>query len=172
MVQARTPIMNQLQAVALNEGLHCEKRLWLERGRQQLESFQLAPWASRRRSDLLELMDRLNPTIAELTQAIEQEVQAATAGTHQGSSMLRFLLVQAAQVTVRSVPEWRSKYLQPDDAGRAEDCESHIGIERCHRLGERIDGKPYVFNLHLQGVGEMMPRVQRAEKRWRSRTMS
>jgi transposase len=28
----------------------------------------------------------------------------------QGSSMLRFLLVEAAQVTARSVPEWRSKY--------------------------------------------------------------
>jgi transposase len=25
--------------------------------------------------------------------------------------MLRFLLVEAAQVTVRSLPEWRSKYL-------------------------------------------------------------
>jgi len=27
MVQARTRIMNQLQAVALNEGLRCKKRL-------------------------------------------------------------------------------------------------------------------------------------------------
>jgi transposase len=33
MVQARTRIMNQLQAVALNEGLRCKKRLWRERGR-------------------------------------------------------------------------------------------------------------------------------------------
>jgi transposase len=30
--------------------------------------------------------------------------------TKQGNSMLRFLLVEAAQVTVRSDPEWRSKY--------------------------------------------------------------
>ena len=30
--------------------------------------------------------------------------------TKQGSSILRFLLVEAAQVTVRSVPEWRGKY--------------------------------------------------------------
>jgi transposase len=166
MVQARTRIMNQLQAVALNEGLRCKKRLWRERGRQQLESFRLAPWASRRRRDLLELLDRLNPTIAELSQAIEQEVEkcpeaqrlmthpgvgpltalafvliigeatrfqcgkqvASYLGlvpledssgnrrrlghiTKQGSSMLRFLLVEAAQVTVRSLPQWRSKYL-------------------------------------------------------------
>ena len=43
MVQARTRIMNQLQAVALNEGLLCRKKLWRERGRQQLEAIQLAP---------------------------------------------------------------------------------------------------------------------------------
>jgi transposase len=67
MVQARTRILNQLQAVALNEGLRCKKRLWREAGREQLESFRLAPWASRRRDDLLELLDRLNPSIAELS---------------------------------------------------------------------------------------------------------
>ena len=164
MVQARTRIMNQLQAVALNEGLRCKKRLWRTK-RPQLESFRLAPWASRRRRDLLELLDRLNPSIAELSQAVEQEVEkcpeAQRLATHpgvgpltalafvliigqaerfqcgkhvasylglipveessgnqrrmghitkQGSSMLRFLLVEAAQVTVRSLPEWRSRY--------------------------------------------------------------
>ena len=31
--------------------------------------------------------------------------------TKQGSSIVRFLLVEAAQVTVRSLPEWRSKYV-------------------------------------------------------------
>jgi transposase len=88
MVQARTRIMNQLQAVALNEGLRSKKRLWREQGREQLESFRLAPWASRRRQDLLELLDRLNPTIAELSQAIEQEVHNCPAAqrlmTHPG----------------------------------------------------------------------------------------
>ena len=28
----------------------------------------------------------------------------------QGNALLRFLLVEAAQVTVRSLPEWRNKY--------------------------------------------------------------
>src|SRR5207244_11747255 len=75
MVQVRTRIMNQLQALALNEGLRCKKRLWREHGRRQLESFRLAPWASRRRRDLLELLDRLYPTIAVMSQAIEQEAE-------------------------------------------------------------------------------------------------
>jgi transposase len=166
MVQARTRIMNQLQAVAINEGLRCKKRLWGESGREQLEAFRLAPWASRRREDLLKLLDGLNSTIAELTQAIEQEVEKYPAAqrlrthpgvgpltalafvliigradrfqcgkqiasylglvpledssgnrrrlghiTKQGNSWLRFLLVEAAQVTARNLPEWRSQYV-------------------------------------------------------------
>jgi len=95
MVQTRTRIMNQLQAVALNEGLRCKKRLWRERGREQLESFRLAPWASRRRQDLLELLDRLNPTIAELSQAIEHEAEkfpeARCLMTHPGVGSLTAL---------------------------------------------------------------------------------
>src|ERR1700722_7729900 len=90
MVQARTRIMNQLQAVAINEGLRSKKRLWRDAGREQLESFRLAPWASRRRRDLLELLDRLTPTIAELTAAIEQEVERCPAArrlqTHPGAT--------------------------------------------------------------------------------------
>src|ERR1700733_725592 len=70
MVQARTRIMNLLQAVALNEGLRCKKKLWRERGRQQLESFRLAPWATRRRRDLLELLDRLTPRTAGVSQGL------------------------------------------------------------------------------------------------------
>jgi transposase len=95
MVQARTRIMNQLQAVALNEGLRCKKKLWGEAGRAQLDSFKLAPWASRRRRDLLELLDRLSPTIAELAQAIEQEVdkcpEAQRLQTHPGVGFLTAL---------------------------------------------------------------------------------
>jgi len=111
------------------------------------------------------LLDRLNPTIAELSAAIEGEVESCPEAqrlrthpgvgsltalafvlivgeaerfqcgkqiasylglvpseessgdrrrlghiTKQGNSLLRFLLVEAAQVTVRSDPEWRSKF--------------------------------------------------------------
>jgi transposase len=95
MVQARTRIMNQLQAVALNEGMRCKKRLWRDAGRAQLEGFALAPWASRRRRDLLELLDRLTPTIAKLTQAIEGQMEkcpeARRLETHPGVGALTAL---------------------------------------------------------------------------------
>ncbi len=61
MVQARTRMMNQLQAVALNEGLRYKKRLWRDAGRKQLEAFRLAPWASRRRHDLLGIAGSTEP---------------------------------------------------------------------------------------------------------------
>ncbi len=61
MVQARTRVMNQLQAVALNEGLHCKKKLWREHGRQQLEWFALAPWRAGGPRDLRKWLDSLQP---------------------------------------------------------------------------------------------------------------
>jgi transposase len=41
-----------------------------------LENLLLDPWANRRRQDLLALLDRLNPWIAELDRAVMKEVQS------------------------------------------------------------------------------------------------
>ena len=165
LVQMRTRIMNQLHVVALNEGVRRKKALWRPAGRSELESLVLAPWASRRRQDLLDLLDQLTPKIQELSRALEEEVEkrgvARRLMTHpgvgpltalafelvignparfhcgkqvasylglvpaedssgdrrrlghiskQGNSLARFLLVEAAQVTVRTQPQWRSKF--------------------------------------------------------------
>jgi transposase len=75
LVQMRTRIMNQLQALTLNEGKRWKKKLWSEKGRAMLEKLALAPWASRRRKELLELLDRLDPAIEELTAAVGQEAR-------------------------------------------------------------------------------------------------
>src|SRR6266567_5232003 len=75
LVGMRTRVMNQLQAIAMNEGLRGKKGLWSKKGRARLESLSLAPWASRRRQELLDLLDRLSPMIDELSKAIEQEAE-------------------------------------------------------------------------------------------------
>jgi transposase len=166
LVQMRTRAMNQIQAAAMNECVRRKKTLWSKAGRQQLESLKLAPWATRRRQDLLELVDRLNGTIAELTAAIEQEAskrpevlrlmthpgvgpitalafvlivgspdrfacgkqigsylglipeEDSSANrqrlghiTKQGSSLVRYLLAEAAQAAVRCDPDWRRRYV-------------------------------------------------------------
>jgi transposase len=125
----------------------------------------IAPWASRRRQDLLALLDQLTPKIQELTRTLEEVVEnrpvARRLRTHpgvgpltalafelvigtperfrcakqiasyvglvpseessgdrrrlghiskQGNVLLRFLLVEAAQVTVRSQAQWRGQF--------------------------------------------------------------
>jgi transposase len=166
LVQMRTRMMNQLQALAMNEGQRRKKKLWSERGRAEFEKLPLAFWASRRRQDLLELLDRLNPTIEELTTAVEREAKKwpevlrlmthpgvgpltalafvliigtpqrfrrgkqigsyvgliptenSSAGhqrlghiSKQGSSLLRFLLGEAAQAAARCDADWRRRYM-------------------------------------------------------------
>jgi len=73
LVGMRTRVMNQLQAIAMNEGIRRKRGLWTEKGRAQLESLSLPPWSTRRRQELLELLDRFDPNIDQLSQAIEQE---------------------------------------------------------------------------------------------------
>jgi transposase len=165
LVQWRTRIQNQLHAVAMGQGLCRKKKLWIRSGRQELESLPLDPWASRRRRELLELYDRLNPPIEELDQAVRREAlghaQAVRLMTHpgvgpltslafvltlgpasrfargkkvasylglnpsedssgghrrtgaiskQGSSLLRWLLVEAGQTAARRDPELHRMY--------------------------------------------------------------
>jgi transposase len=165
LVQMRTRIMNQLQAIAMNEGVRRKKKLWTQAGRQQFQSLPLAAWTNRRRQELLELTDRLNLMIGELTTAVETEaeknpdarrlmthpgvgpltalafvliigtperfrcgkqiasyfglipIEDSSAGhqrlghiSKQGNSLMRFLLVEAAQATARLDPEWRNPF--------------------------------------------------------------
>jgi transposase len=189
LVQMRTRVMNQLQAMAMNEGVRVKKALWSKSGRAQLKSLQLAPWASQRRQDLLELLDRLTPKIEELNLVVEEEAlnrpEAQRLMTHpgvgpitalafvliigtperfrcgkqigsylglipcedssaghqrlghiskQGNSLLRYLLVEAAQTAVRYDADWKRRYLHL--AMRREKRIAKVAMAR--RLGVRL----------------------------------
>ncbi len=165
LVRTRTAVKNQLHALAMSQGVCRKRRLWSGRGRAELESLALLPWASRRRQELLELLERLEGPIAELDRAVEEEAQkreeAVRLMTHpgvgavvglafvltlgpierlansrklvsylglnprehssggrqrlgaiskQGNSLLRWLLVEAAQTAARFDPELRRAY--------------------------------------------------------------
>jgi transposase len=66
LVQMRMRVMNQLHVVALHEGRRRKKAWWRPNGRKELESIALAPSATCRRQDLLDLLDQLTPKIQEL----------------------------------------------------------------------------------------------------------
>ncbi len=190
LVQMRTRIMNQLQALAMNEGQRLKKKLWSEQGRAVLEKLALGPWASRRRQELLELLDRMNPKIEELTAAVEREAKkrpdALRLMTHpgvgpitalayvliigtparfprgkqigtyvgmipseessggkqrlghiskQGSSLLRFLLVEAAHAAARIDPDWKRRYV-------------HLAMRRHKNIAKVAMGRRMAIQLY------------------------
>ena len=190
LVQMRTRIMNQLQALAMNEGYRWRKKLFSQRGRAELEKLPLGFWAGRRRQELLELLDCMNPTIEKLTAAVEQEARKrpevlrlmthpgvgpltalayvliigtptrfprgkqigtyvgmiptedSSAGkqrlghiSKQGSSLLRFLLVEAAQAAARIHPDWRRRYV-------------HLALRRHKNIAKVALGRRMAIQLY------------------------
>jgi transposase len=156
----RVSVKNQLHGLAMSQGVCRKKKLFTAKGREELEKLSLGPWASRRRQELLEMLDRFNPLIGELDRAVQQQAEshadAARLMSHpgvgpvtalafvltlgpvarfqrskhvvsylglnpkerssgdkqrtyaiskQGNTMMRWLLVEAAQTAVRFDPE-------------------------------------------------------------------
>jgi transposase len=87
-VVARTRVKNQLQALALSQGLRKRWKLWSQAGRAELEQLELLPYAGERRKRLLAAFDGLEAEIAELNQRVEEEVARRPAAvrlqTHPG----------------------------------------------------------------------------------------
>ena len=161
----RTSLKNQLQAMAMGQGICRKKKLWTAVGRKELQGLSLGPWASCRRQQLSDLLDQLEPVLEELDRAVIQEAEKRPAAVRlltepgvgpvtalafvltigpverfpksrklvsylglnpseessggrqrlgaiskQGNTMMRFLLVEAAQTASRYDPELRRDY--------------------------------------------------------------
>lgn len=164
-VQARTRTKNQLQAMALSQGVQKKRKLWSKAGREELEQLALLRYAGERRKRLLQALDGLEAEIGELDRRVAEEAgrraQAVRLMTHpgvgpvtalamvltlgpaerfasakqvgsyfglipseessggkqrlgriskQGSSFLRFLLVEAGQTAARLDPQLKRFY--------------------------------------------------------------
>jgi len=165
LVQMRTRVKNQLQHIALNQGMQKKRKLWTQAGQEWLRGLELDRWTARRRDDLLRLLEQFEGQIEALDQAVQAEAEqraevrllmthpgvgpvvglatvltlgevtrfprgrevAAYVGlipsedssgkhrrlgsiTKQGSSFLRFLLVQAAVSAVKGDVGWARMY--------------------------------------------------------------
>ena len=165
LVCLRTMLGNQLHFLAMSQGLCRKQKLFSKKGRAEFASLTLGPWASRRREELLKLLDQLKTPIEELDRAVLEEAKrreevirlmthpgigpltslafvlsigpitrfrrskniASYLGLNpseessggrrrlgsiskQGNSMVRWLLVEAAQQAARSDPALRQDY--------------------------------------------------------------
>ena len=75
LVCLRTMLANQLHFLAMSQGLCRKKKLFTRKGRGELAALSLGPWASRRREELLRLLDQIDPPIAELDRAVSEAAQ-------------------------------------------------------------------------------------------------
>ena len=164
-MRRRTQVKNQLQALALNQGLQKGRKLWSAAGMQQLRELPMMEHAARRRDELLRTVVELDSQIAELDVLVRRQAEgredARRLMTHpgvgpqtalgmvltlgeverfesakkvasylglipgeyssgnkqrlghiskQGSSLMRFLLVEAGQTAVRGDEHLRRAY--------------------------------------------------------------
>lgn len=72
LVQMQSRIKNELQHLALNQGVQKKRQLWNQQGRQALEKLPLQGWTARRRADLLTLLKVLEGQLVPLDQAVSQ----------------------------------------------------------------------------------------------------
>jgi transposase len=209
LVRSRTQVKNQLQALALNQGVQKKRQLWSVAGRELLQKLVLDPHTAARRDEGLLRLDYLDGQIRQLNQRVAEEagqragarllmthpgvgVQTALAFvltigpverfanakkvasyvglipaeyssggkqrlgriSKQGSPLLRFLLVEAAQSAARYDPELKRMYVRlclKRSRGQAK-----VAVAR--RLATKLywmlrSGKPYV-QPKASGAGE------------------
>jgi transposase len=72
LVRVRAQVKNELQHLALNQGVQKKRRLWSEAGQKLLREIPLKPWADRRREDLLKLKGTLDEQVSLLDEAAKQ----------------------------------------------------------------------------------------------------
>ncbi|HUJ33468.1 MAG TPA: IS110 family transposase [Candidatus Acidoferrum sp.] len=75
LVRMRTMLGNQLHFLAMSQGLCRKKKLFTRHGRAELTGLALGPWSSRRREELLHLLDQLDPAIDQLDGAVMEEAK-------------------------------------------------------------------------------------------------
>ncbi len=78
LVQMRTRVKNQLQALAMDQGVRQQKKLWSAAGRTQLQALSLPPWTAVRRGDLLQLLDDLDQRLVGLDREVRRQAFAST----------------------------------------------------------------------------------------------
>jgi transposase len=87
LVEMRTAVSNQLQAMAINRGLRKKGSLWSQRGRAELQALDLPPWAGVRRNELLALRQQWDEQVAAfdkvLLEAAQQHPEARYLMDHQ-----------------------------------------------------------------------------------------
>ncbi len=75
LVRIRAQVKNELQHLAMNQGVTKKRKLWSQAGEKVLRELPLKPWASQRREDLFKVREMLNGQIDLLDQAVVEAAE-------------------------------------------------------------------------------------------------
>jgi transposase len=151
LVRMRTRVKNQLQHIAMNQGIQKKYKLWTQAGLKVLRELELEPWTRQRRDTLLEMLEELEQKIRPLEQAVEREVETRPAArllrTHPGVGPVIALATVLTMGEVQRFADSRSwvSYLGLNPSERSS------GEKR--RLGAiSKQGSPFLRFLLVQGA--------------------
>ncbi len=174
LVAMRRQVKNQLQHLALNQGVQQKRKLWSTAGRQRLEALSLTGWTARRRQDLLRQLDDLDRCLAELDGAAQQEAAknplAQLLRTHPGVGPITAL---AFVLTLGQIERFAHSRQVVSYLGLNPAEHSSGGRQRLGSISKQ--GNPMLRSLLVeagQSAARCVPELKRAYQRLKQRKHS
>ena len=174
LVGMRRQVKNELQHLALNQGVQQRRKLWSAAGRQRLEELPLTGWTKQRREDSLQLLDELDSRIAKLDIVVQQEADrdavARLLQTHPGVGPITGLAFSLTLGTIERFARSRQvvSYLGLNPAEYSSGGRQHLG-------GISKQGNPMLRSLLVeagQSAARCVPELKRAYQRLKHRKHS
>jgi transposase len=164
LVGMRRQVKNQLQHLALNQGVQQKRKLWTQAGRKLLEELPLTGWTARRREESLQLLDDLDRRVEELDQAVKQAAEkdavAQLLKTHPGVGPITSL---AFALTLGEIHRFAHSRQVVSYLGLNPSEHSSGGRQRLDAISKQ--GNPMVRSLLVeagQSAARLVPELQRA----------
>lgn len=151
LVRMRARIKNQLQHIALNQGVQKRWKLWSQSGIEMLGKLQLEPWTSQRRDTLLEMLEQFDQRIQPLEEAVKQAADAHPRSrrlqTHPGVGPVISLATVLTMGDVSRFPDSRSwvSYLGLNPSEDSSGSRRRLG-------GISKQGNPFLRYLLVEGA--------------------
>lgn len=167
LVGFRRQVKNQLQHLALNQGVQRKYKLWTVAGRKLLEELVLSGWTAQRREELLSLLDDLEQRVSRLDQAVMEAARkdkvAQLLQSHPGVGPITAL---AYSLTLGEISRFAHSRQVVSYLGLNPAEHSSGGRQRLGAISKQ--GNPMLRSLLVeagQTAARLVPELQRAYQR-------
>jgi transposase len=174
LVGMRRGVKNQLQHLALNQGVQRKYKLWTVTGRKVLAELALTGWTAQRREELFVLLDDLDSRVGQLDEAVREAAQkdrvAQLLQTHPGVGPITAL---AYSLTLGEISRFAHSRQVVSYLGLNPAEHSSGGRQRLGGISKQ--GNPMLRSLLVeagQSAARLVPELKRAYQRLKHRKHS